>query len=302
LLYFPTDYSYVPGFMGVPRIVTIHDAISELFPELIFPTLQSKILYRVKVRSGIRQARLLVTVSNYSRRRLVEKLKIPEARFRVVSEAADPIFRPMEADLAYEVSKRWGIPADARCLIYVGGFSPHKNLLMLLDVFHELVEREEFQDLRLVLVGDYVGDPFFSCHGQLVERVKECGMEGRVLFTGRLEDEDVVVLLNRAHALVLPSFCEGFGLPGVEAAACGTPIVATTESPLAELLGEGVLAVDPSDRPGWLRSIERVLTDARLRERMREAALDGAKRLSWKHSARQLLSVFQEVTRNGTAA
>jgi glycosyltransferase involved in cell wall biosynthesis len=302
LLYFPTDYTYVPGFMGVPRIVTIHDAISELFPEMIFPTLQSKILYRAKVRSGIRQARLLVTVSDYSRRRLVEKLNISQARFRVVSEAADPIFRPMEAPPVCEIAKRWAIPADARCLIYVGGFSPHKNLLMLLDVFHELITRDEFHDLRLVLVGDYVGDPFFSCYGQLVERVKQSGMEGRVLFTGRLEDEDLVILLNRAHALVLPSVCEGFGLPGVEAAACGTPIVATTESPLAELLGEGVLSVDPGDRSGWLRSIEQVLADARLRPRMREAALAGAKRLSWKNSARQLLSVFQEVSQNGASA
>src|ERR1700680_344485 len=176
LLYFPTDYTYVPGFMGVPRIVTIHDAIAELFPELVFPTLRSKMLYRAKVRSGMRQARLLVTVSDYSRRRLVQKLNIPQARFRVVSEAADPIFQPLENGFAGEVSKRWGIPADAKCLIYVGGFSPHKNLLMLLDVFYELASQEAFHDLRLVVVGDYLGDPFFSCYGQLVERVKQFGM------------------------------------------------------------------------------------------------------------------------------
>ncbi len=302
LLYFPTDYTYVPGFMGVPRIVTIHDAISELFPELIFPTLRSKMLYRVKVRSGMHQARMLVTVSNYSRRRLVEKLNIPQTRFRVVSEAADPVFRPLENAFTGEVSKRWNIPPDAKCLIYVGGFSPHKNLLMLLDVFHELATREAFRDLRLVLVGDYVGDPFYSCYGQLVERVKQFGMEGRVLFTGRLDDEDLVVLLNRADALVLPSVCEGFGLPGVEAAACGTPTVATTESPLPELLGDGVLAVDPNDRAGWLNALERVLTDKVLHKRMREAALIAASRLSWQNSARQLLSVFDEVGRNGAAA
>jgi len=302
LLYFPTDYTYVPGFMGVPRIVTIHDAIAELFPELIFPTFRSKMLYRAKVRSGMRQARLLVTVSDYSRRLLVEKLNIPQTRFRVVSEAADPIFRPLEEAFTREVSKRWDIPADAKCLIYVGGFSPHKNLLMLLDVFHELAGREAFHDLRLVLVGDYVGDPFYSCYGQLVARVKQSGIEGRVLFTGRLEDKDLLVLLNRANALVLPSVCEGFGLPGVEAAACGTPIVATTESPLPELLGDGVLAVDPNDRAGWLNGLERVLTDNVLHKHMREAALIAASRLSWQNSARQLLSVFDEVGRNGAAA
>ena len=302
LLYFPTDYTYVPGFMGIPRIVTIHDAISELFPELIFPTFRSKMLYRAKVRTGMHQAKLLVTVSDYSRRRLVEKLNIPQDRFRVVSEAADPIFRRLENGFASEVSKRWAIPADAKYLIYVGGFSPHKNLLMLLDVFHELVTREAFRDLRLVLVGDHVGDPFYSCYGQLVERVKQFDIEKRVLFTGRLDDKDLLVLLNRADALVLPSVCEGFGLPGVEAAACGTPIVATTESPLPELLGDGVLAVDPSDRAGWLNALERVLSDKVLHKRMREAALIAASRLSWKNSALQLLSVFDEVGRNGASA
>lgn len=303
LIYFPTDYSYVPFYMNVPRIVTIHDAISELFPELVFPTLRSKIFYRAKVRMGIRQARLLVTVSEYSRRQLVEKLKITPARLRVVSEAADPIFRPLGRPTEDEALARWGVPAGAKCLVYVGGFSPHKNLFMLLDVVRELLNRKAFQDLRLVLVGDYSGDSFFSCYKQLTERVISDRLEGRVLFTGRLGDEDLVVLLNRADALVLPSFCEGFGLPGAEAAACGTPVVATTESPLPELLGEGAIAVEPGDRAGWLGAFERVLADKALRARMGQAGLASAKRMSWKNSAHQLLAVFDEVQqRHGASA
>jgi len=302
LIYFPTDYSYVPFYMNVPRIVTIHDAISELFPELVFPTLRSKIFYRAKVRMGIRQARLLITVSEYSRRKLMEKLKIPPARFRVVSEAADPIFRPLDCPTDGKSFSRWGIPPNAKCMIYVGGFSPHKNLFMLLDVVRELLTRDAFHDLRLVLVGDYSGDSFFSCYKQLAERVTSDRLEGRVLFTGRLGDEDLVTLLNRADALVLPSFCEGFGLPGAEAAACGTPVVATTESPLPELLGEGAIAVKPGDRAGWLGAFERVLTDKALRARMREAGLAAAKRMSWKNSALQLLAVFDEVPQNHGAS
>jgi len=153
-----------------------------------------------------------------------------------------------------------------------------------------------------VLVGDYTGDSFYSCYSQLAERVRVDRLEQHVIFTGRLEDKDLIVLLNRADALVLPSVCEGFGLPAVEAAACGTPVLATTESPIPELLGDGVIAISPSDRPGWLQAIERVLTDAALRQHMSEAALAAASRLSWKNSARQLLSVFDEVQRNGAAA
>jgi glycosyltransferase involved in cell wall biosynthesis len=302
LVYFPTDYTYVPFPLGAPRLVTIHDAIAEMFPELVFPTLRSKVFYRAKIRSGIYQARLLITVSEFSRRQLVEKLRISPARLRVVSEAADPIFRLSESSPSSEACRRWGIPLEARCLIFVGGFSPHKNLFMLLDIVRELVTCDAFRDLRLVLVGDYTGDSFYSCYDQLAKQARQDGLEENVLFTGRLEDEDLIVLLNRSDALLLPSFAEGFGLPAVEAAACGTPVLATTESPIPELLGEGALAISPSDRAGWLQAIERVLRDASLRQHMSEAALAAASRLSWKNSAHQLLSVFDEVEGNGASA
>jgi glycosyltransferase involved in cell wall biosynthesis len=302
LVYFPTDYTYVPFYLGAPRLVTIHDAIAEMFPHLVFPTLRSKIFYRAKIRSGIHQARLLITVSEFSRRQLVEKLNISPSRLRVVSEAADPIFRPSKSSSSSQVCERWHIPSDARCLIYVGGFSPHKNLFMLLDVVRELVSRNTFHDLHLLLVGDYSGDSFYSCYDQLAKQVRVDGLAEHVLFTGRLEDEDLMVLLNRSQALVLPSFAEGFGLPAVEAAACGTPVLATTESPIPELLGEGVLGISPDDRSGWLQQIERILTDTSVRQHMSEAALAAASRLSWKNSGRQLLSVLDEVQRNGASA
>ena len=301
LVYFPTDYTYVPFPLGAPRLVTIHDAIAETFPELVFPSFRSKMFYQAKIKSGIHQARLLITVSEFSRRQLVEKLHISPARLRIVSEAADPIFQPPESPSASEACRKWGIPLEARCLVCVGGFSPHKNLFMLLDVVREMVSRDAFRDLRLVLVGDYTGDSFYSCYSQLANRVSRDGLEKNVLFTGRLEDEDLIVLLNRSDALLLPSFAEGFGLPAVEAAACGTPVLATTESPIPELLGEGALAVSPNDRADWVQATERVLTDASLRRHMSEAALAAASRLSWKNSAHQLLAVFDEVERGASA-
>ncbi len=302
VIFFPSEYTYVPVITRTPQIVTLHDATSELVPEMVFPNQRARFLFGAKKRMAVRLARILLTVSEYSRRRLREKLGIPLERLRVVGEAPDPIFRPLESSSAAEASARWGLPPQSRVLIYVGGFTPHKNLLMLLDVFRELVDRDCFRDLRLVHVGDYATDPFHSSYGELSERVHQAHLEERVLFTGRLSDEDLVVLLNRSDALVLPSFSEGFGLPGVEAAACGKPVLATTESPLPELLGEGAIAVAPADRAGWLAAIERVLTDEGLRERMGKAALDAAGRLSWKNSASQLLSVFHEVQPHGASS
>jgi glycosyltransferase involved in cell wall biosynthesis len=302
VIFFPSEYTYVPVIARTPQVVTLHDATPEIVPEMVFPNLRARFFFGAKKRMAVRLARVLVTVSEYSRRRLREKLGIPLERLRVVSEAPDPIFRPMESCCADEAAARWGIPPQAKCLIYVGGFTPHKNLQMLLDVFGELVRRGEFPDMRLVHVGDYATDPFHSSYADLAERVRQTHLEQQVIFTGRLSDQDLVLLLNRSDALVLPSFSEGFGLPGVEAAACGKPVLATTASPLPELLGDGAIAVDPADRAGWLRAIDCVLCDAALRERMGRAALAAAGRLSWKNSAGQLLSIFHEVQRNGAAA
>lgn len=295
LMFFPSLYTYVPLFSRVPKVVTIHDAIPEMFPELVFPTWRSRVFWGMKAKLGSAQARIVLTVSEYSRRCLSQHLKLPANRVRVIHEASSPAFRPLahrngECSLA-----RFGLPNESRFLVYVGGFSPHKNLFLLVDVFQELLRRPEFADLYLLLVGDHQTDVFFSCFGQLTGQVRRAGLENRVRFTGHLDDEDLVVLLNQARLLVLPSFSEGFGLPAVEAAACGTPVVATAESPLPELLGEGAIGVDPRDRAPWFAAISRVLSDAGLRARMSAAGLAAAGRLSWRSSALQLLSIFAEV-------
>lgn len=295
VFFFPSVYSYVPVFSRVPKLVAIHDVIPELFPELVFPGLRSKLFWRAKVKLACAQATRVVTVSEYSRRRLAEVLKLDPADVRVVPEAGAPAFRPLETVDDAAIAARLKIPAGSRMLVYVGGFSPHKNLPMLVDVFGELAAEARFGDVRLVLVGDFEGDVFHSGYGQLKEQVARLGLEGRVVFPGYMGDEHLVPLLNRAAALVLPSFCEGFGLPAMEAAACGTPAVITTRSPLPELLGEGAIALEPGDRAGWRDALARILSDPALRERMAAAALAAARALSWQASARRLLAIFDEV-------
>ena len=303
VIFFPSEYTYVPVLTKTPQIVTLHDATSELVPEMVFPNQRARFFFGAKKRMAVRLARIAA-----DRLGVLAPPPAREARNSAGATAsggrsAGPDFSSSGFFVRQLKPRRVGeSPHKRRCLIYVGGFTPHKNLLMLLDVFRELVSRGSFPDLRLVYVGDYANDPFHSSYGELSQRVREARLEERVLFTGRLSDEDLVVLLNRSDALVLPSFSEGFGLPGVEAAACGKPVLATTESPLPELLGEGAIAVAPADRAGWLAAIERVLTDETLRERMGKAGLAAAGRLSWKNSASQLLSVFHEVQPNGASS
>lgn len=295
LMFFPSVYSYVPLATPAPKLVTIHDVIPKLYPELVFPTLRSKVFWGAKVWLGCVQARLVITVSDYASRCLAEHMRIPRARLRVVNEASEPVFHRLERPDAPRLWGKLGVSGIGRFIAYVGGLSPHKNLSLLVDVFRELQAQPAFADLHLVLAGDYRGDVFYSCYSQLRKQVQRAGLQDRIVFTGYLGDEDLVILLNLAEALVLPSFCEGFGLPAVEAAACGTPVVVTTESPLLDLLGEGAFAVPPEDHGGWREAIARILSGPELRRQMGAAGLTAAARLSWKNSARQLLSIFAEV-------
>lgn len=295
VFFFPSVYSFVPVFSRVPKLVAIHDVIPELFPELVFPTLRSKLFWRAKVKLACAQAARIVTVSEYSRQRLAEVLQLDATEVRVVPEAGAPAFRRLDAIDDAALAARLKIPVGSPMLVYVGGFSPHKNLPLLVDAFGDLAADQRFGDARLVLVGDFEGDVFHSGYAQLREQVSRLGLEGRVIFPGYMGDEHLVPLLNRAAALVLPSFCEGFGLPAMEAAACGTPSLITTRSPLPELLGEGAIALEPGDRPGWRDAMARILSDAGLRQRMAAAAFTAACALSWQASARQLIAIFNEV-------
>lgn len=300
VFFFPSVYSYVPLTSSVPQLVTIHDVIPERFPELVFPNLRSKLFWRAKVRLAMMQAKFVVTISEYSRLCLQETLRIPASRLRVVNEASDPAFRRVEGSSAAAIYARLNVPANAQLAVYVGGFSPHKNLPLLVDVFREI--HAEFPELYLVFAGDYQGDVFFSGYKELTEQVHSAGLEKRVIFTGYMGDEDLLQLLNHTTVLLLPSFCEGFGLPAIEAAACGAPVIATTRSPLPQLLGEGAITLDPEDRAGWREALRTVLRDDALRARMSRAGLAAAAALSWENSARQLLKIFDEVATHRAAA
>ncbi len=284
-LLFPTVYTYVPVFGSAYKIVVIHDVIPETFPEYVFPTATGRFNWSLKSLAARRQADLILTVSEYSRQGILKRFGERPERVKVVGEASDPVFRVL-AD---------AVPSPEPLLVFVGGFSPHKNLPGLLEAFRRVIDGSRHPDSRLVLVGDYQGDAFHSCYRQVWEQASRPPLAGRVEFAGFLPDEDLVRLLNRATALVLPSFLEGFGLPAVEAAACGLPVIATTASPLPQLLGEGALFFDPHDSAALEQALCRVLDDSALRLRLRENGLRAAAALSWNRAAQDLVAILDQV-------
>jgi len=294
MVLFPTIYSYVPVFSSARKVVMAHDIIAETYPKLTVPGRRARLFWDIKVRLGYWQADALVTVSDYSRAGILKHFKVNPRRLFVVGEAADPVFRKLDHPVAGPNLLRLGIDGSRRMAVYLGGFSPHKNLAALVAAFGSIAAKQEYADVQLVMVGDTTGDAFLTCVGPLVEQIDALGLKDRVIFTGYLGDEDVIVLLNLANVLVLPSLMEGFGLPAVEAAACGCPVVATKESPLEGLLGEGCISVG-TGADEIADAMDRVLASDELQAHMSQRGLEAASRLTWPNAARQMMEVIRQV-------
>jgi glycosyltransferase involved in cell wall biosynthesis len=292
---FPTIYSYVPTWGRSRKLVMVHDVIAETYPRLTVPRTAARLFWNAKVTLGRMQADALITVSDYSREGILRRFGADPRRVFVVGEAADPVFRKIDRPALGPALERAGIDASSRMAVYVGGFSPHKNLEALVSAFANIAARPEFADVRLVMVGETSRDSFHTYFETIRAQVEGLGLKERVIFTGYLADADLAVLLNLASVLVLPSLMEGFGLPAVEAAACGCPVIATTASPLAALLGDGGIFIDPREE-AIVAALVTLLASAELRRCMGACGEAAAARLTWEAAARQMQAVIQEVS------
>lgn len=293
LVLFPTVYSYVPVFSRAHKMVFIHDVIAEKFPELTLPNFSARLAWNLKVKTALYQAGTIVTVSEYSKIGIMDVFKVGADNVKVVGEAPGDAFKKLEERRPALPSK--GKRAGARQVVYVGGFGPHKNLSRLLEVFAHLVARDEFADVSLIMVGEYQSEVFHSEYAELRRKIEALGIEKQVEFTGYLSDEALVVLLNRAYALVLPSLMEGFGLPAVEAAACGCPVIATSSSPLPALLGDGAIYFDPYNGDELEEALTRVLASESLRRAMSLAGLKAVEKLTWESAALALKELIGSI-------
>jgi glycosyltransferase involved in cell wall biosynthesis len=293
LLLFPTTYSYVPVVSRSKKLMIIHDVTAERFPALTLDSRRARWSWSLKSMMARRQADAIVTVSEYSRDALVAEFGFDPGRIHVVGEASDPVFQRLEHAVPTPALVSLGLTGARRYIVYVGGFSPHKNLPQLVRAFGLLAERTDCADVDLVLVGGYEHETFFTAYPETRERIESLGLNRRVILTGFLPDSDLVVLLNMAIVLALPSMTEGFGLPAIEAAACGCPVIATAESPLPRLLGEAGCYIDPRDPAALVNALGHVVTSSECQALMRRAGLAAASRLTWTAAASDLLALMR---------
>ena len=283
-LFHATEHLLLP-LRGTPTVLTVHDLIFRRYPA------HHKRLNRWYLNASMplfcRRAGHLIAVSEQSKRDVIEAYGIPPEKITVIYEAADPRFCPQPADTVAAVRARYGLPK--RYLLFVGTIEPRKNLGRVLTAFERL-HAEGLTD-ALVIVGKrgWLYEDFFA-------RLEESPAKQAVIFPGFVPDADLPAVYSGAQALAFPSEFEGFGLPVLEAMACGTPVICSNTSSLPEVAGDAALLVDPLDVDALTEALRRVLSDPALATELRDRGLAQAARFSWARAAQETLAVYRRLT------
>jgi glycosyltransferase involved in cell wall biosynthesis len=271
-----------PLLCTIPSVVTIHDCIHLLFPQYL-PNRMAFRYARFVMGSAIRNSSIVFTVSEASRADILRFYPSTDpAKVHVVPNAIDAelLVDPGEAERE-RVRERYQI--RGRFVLFAGNVKPHKNLERLIRAFARVRCQEGNEDLRLVVIGDDV-----SRYASLRRTADEAGVRQEVRFFGFVPHETLAALYRMATVFAFPSLYEGFGLPPLEAMACGTPVVTSRISSLPEVVGDGALLVDPYNEDDIAQGIARVLDDEDLRARLVERGLERAASYSWARSVRQI--------------
>ncbi len=297
LFFFPASYSFYPILSRVPKLVCIHDTIPERFPDLIFPTRRNHRLWQMKARLALWQATRILTVSEASAADIARILKVRRDRIDVTTEGPFEAFRPIADTTRLAATRaRHGVAPEDRVLVYVGGFNRHKNVLRLIEAMPDVLAA--CPAARLVIVGRMTGERFWDNVEELTEgAARDARASGRISFTGEIADAEMAELLNGAEALVLPSLWEGFGLPALEAMACGTPVLASDRGSLPEVVGDAGLFFDPERTDRLAEAAIRLLTAPGLRDQLAGRALDRAGMFGWDRAAEGAEASFRKAVR-----
>ena len=278
---------FIPPALGTRRsVITVHDLNFCHYPQ--FLTVESHRYYNQQIEWAVRRADHILADSHATGSDLTSLLDVPPEKVTVVHLAANPAFRPLADADARRVAAKYGL--EPGYLLFVGTLEPRKNLPGLLQAYRLLLDAG-VTAAPLVLIG---GKGWL--YDEIFEQVGVLRLGGGVRFLHDVPDADLPGMYNAASVLATPSFYEGFGLPALEAMACGTPVVVADRASLPEVVGEAGLLVDPDDADDIAQALARVLTDEPLRVRMRELGLVQAGRFTWERAARATLAVYRQVT------
>jgi glycosyltransferase involved in cell wall biosynthesis len=277
--------SLAPLALSCPFVVTIYDMSLFLFPQL--QPRKSLLLVRTLLPIVVRKAAAVITISHSAKSDILKVLHVPPQKVHVVYAAADNAYRVISDDSELERTRR-KYRLEAPFYAAVSTLEPRKNLIRLVKAFAEL--RRGGRKEQLILVGQ-PGWQF----GPLLRQIERDGLQGAVRLLGYVPAEDLPAIYNLARAVAFPSFYEGFGMPIVEAMACGTPVLTSNRSSMAEVASGAALLVDPTSQEEIEQGLLRLADEEPLREHLRAAGLERVARFSWAKAAEETSAVYRHV-------
>ncbi len=277
----------LPGGLSMPAVVTIHDVIPLVMPEVSGSPYRE--MFAQFIGSVLEQAQGIIAVSHCTKKDLLERFPLNPEKISVIPEFADEMFQPLPAkEAAFFLKERYGI--EQPFLLYVGGFGLRKNVSLLIRAFAALAKA--YPDELLVIPGK---------EGKNSDSLKQLGaelrLEERIRFVGYVPRNDLPYFYNGADVFVYPSLYEGFGLPPLEAAACGKAMITSRVSSIPEIMGAGALFIDPYDETELTEALDALLKDEALRTRLGRAALARSRNFTEERMARQTLALYESLCR-----
>ena len=284
---FHAPHYVLPPLTPCRSVVTIHDCIHLRFPQYL-PNRLGYAYARASMWVATHRSARILTVSEASKRDILEYFDVPESKITVIYNAIDERFsEEPAADEVMRVRERYQL--NDPFILYAGNIKPHKNLERLIEAFH-MIRKGELEFVKLLIIGDEI-----SKYAALRRTVHRYKLHKHVRFFGFVPDNTLAILYRLARVLVFPSLYEGFGLPPLEAMASGTPVITSNVSSLPEVAGDAAMLIDPYETDAIAGAMRRVLMDDRLRDDMRERGLARAREFSWGRSVRRVREIYDEV-------
>lgn len=281
---------YGPRFSKVPYVVTIHDLSYLHFPKLFRKEdlMQLTSWSKYSIENSVH----IIVPSKSTKDDIIKNYKVPSAKITVTHEGYDEsrfksqskAFSDRKRDQIESAKSKYQVKGDY--IIFVGTIQPRKNIERLIEAFSSIIHNSKF-NIQLVIAGKKGW-----LYDSILEKSKELKIENKVIFTGFVPDEDLPFLIGGAKVYILPSLWEGFGIPVIEAQACGVPVVVSNTSSLPEIVGDSGILIDPQATDSITHGIKKAL-DPKLRSNLIKKGLANIKRFSWKNCAKETLEVLK---------